>query len=40
MKGDQTDAFKALEHSAHRWPISRLLELVGDRLAGGRELLT
>ncbi len=39
-EGDETHAFEALEHPAHGGPVCRLLELVGDRLAGGGELRT
>src|SRR5260370_38487656 len=36
---EQIDAFEALEHPAHGRPIGRLLHLIGDGLAGGRQLL-
>src|SRR5262249_54757288 len=37
---DETHAFEALEHPAHRGPMGGLFELVGGRLAGDRKLLT
>ena len=40
LERDQTHAFEALEHPAQRRPIRWLLELVGDRLAGGGEVRT
>jgi hypothetical protein len=36
LEGERTDAFETREHPAQRWPISRLLELVGNQLAEHR----
>jgi hypothetical protein len=39
-EADQADPLETLEDPAHGGPVCRLLELVGDRLAGGGELRT
>src|SRR5258708_36033280 len=35
----QVHAFETLEAPAHRWTIRRFLQLIGHRLARGRQLL-
>jgi transposase len=37
---EEVHAFKALEDPAHRRAVGRFLDLAGDRLSGGGELLT
>ena len=36
---EQVDALEALEDPAHRRPIGRFVELIGNGLSGGRQLV-